>query len=402
MDGPAEQLQSELQATIPPSSSLIIPRIRQYILFLFRPLFAAAATSSRALLRTFPTTKRLILYDAVALIFLAPVLPFIGLLLLPFILMFLVVGWLVPADRSALGVTGKGCRRLITFVVAAAGIVYLSYIVNRGFTGWKDNLTDQILLHYKDNLRQGFERAEQRLTYLENRGPPSAPKNCQPSFCRNTLSFLNYPNHYAVLGFSPPIYVGDGRRPTEAEIEKSYRILSRPYHPDKGSLHHLSKASSQLISIIYEEARATLLDPKKREFWEEKWLNGAMRGINDIWANEVSHEYGIMVRLYQIFKEQDRVSAWKKEIAKRQPLLEAELKDMEADEAGIKKGEKREDEEHGLLEIVELLLKWYWWWARNVWRWVGGSIAPMWKQSVGWGFVVDKFLGRFWTSLWVD
>ncbi|KAI4261535.1 MAG: hypothetical protein L6R42_003267 [Xanthoria sp. 1 TBL-2021] len=163
--------------------------------------------------------------------------------------------------------------RILAYIVTALAFIIL-------FSGSSPtarlNARDQFLLEFEDRITSFCGAAGRRLNRLNARPSTfTAGEPCVPSLCPNTLALLQSPkNLYTVLGlpspshFFPPL--------STAAIANASNELIKFYHPDRIHTHHLPPETSAFIFALIRGARKTLLDPKKREFWDKQYLTGAM------------------------------------------------------------------------------------------------------------------------------
>ncbi|KAI4265068.1 MAG: hypothetical protein L6R38_009673 [Xanthoria sp. 2 TBL-2021] len=163
--------------------------------------------------------------------------------------------------------------RTLAYIVTA--LAFLILFSGSSPTSWL-NARDQFLLEFEDRITSSCGAAGRRLNRLNARPSTfTAGEPCVPSLCPNTLAFLQSPkNLYTVLGLPSPSHTFPPV--STAAIANASNELIKFYHPDRIHTHHLPPETSAFIFALIRGARKTLLNPKKREFWDNQYLTGAM------------------------------------------------------------------------------------------------------------------------------
>ncbi|KAI4167908.1 MAG: hypothetical protein LQ343_006818 [Gyalolechia ehrenbergii] len=199
---------------------------------------------------------------------------------------------LLPSLRAILQLTAMG-------LLVMGAVTLMGYFKDGQPPSWthiRKQWGDDFLLMFEDKIDEGCGQMGRRLMELHSDRDglhPSSPR-CVPHLCPATLSFLDHPNPYLVLGFDFPPHT---QPLTKEVISKAYHSLVLTYHPDKVHQHHLPPDKSAFILRAIHSAGKILLNDEARAEWDRQWLspknkaarfgqlvNRARRGIatNDI------------------------------------------------------------------------------------------------------------------------
>ncbi|KAL8726415.1 MAG: hypothetical protein Q9166_006728 [cf. Caloplaca sp. 2 TL-2023] len=351
------------QATIHPSLLDQFLHHLRFILFPFHQLLLPIPEFRfPPFSRAYSDHKRLLIYDIIGFIVGAP-------LLLPlfivFVLPYLAVGWIIPTERPS--ITTRVWRRGIRLVLFIFGTVVIAHLDQRRAFGW-DAWTDQIVWQSRSSIDKACGWLGRKIQHLESDGAFSSNARpspaCIPKFCPNTLSWIAYPNHYAVLGLPAPPYI-IRERPTNTEIHRNYRQIAAFYHTDKLYLNHLSEEDATHILLVLQEAKETLTDSQKRREWEQQWLYGR---VGNFLRGRRSRIKGY-IRDWDILKAMPHGLEGELAVA-RKAAEQWELKKQQGDELDV-------ETEGGLGELLKLAGGWWLWWGKMLWKYTWGWVAQM-------------------------
>ncbi|KAI4167994.1 MAG: hypothetical protein LQ343_006746 [Gyalolechia ehrenbergii] len=327
---------------------------------------------------------RCLVYDTILFIFFAP-------LLVPFLVLFLgpyyILGTIIPDDWIWLAVNTRIWRRGLRLLFIVAALLALAQVNGGEAPGW-DPWIDKALWRYRRTIDKGCGWAGRRITNLELQRPPSRTSSppCIPKFCPNTLSWIHYPNPYAILGFPTPSMLDPtDTRPTAQQILLRHRHIAAHYHPDRLYLSHLSYLDATRILIILQTAKETLLTPEKREEWEKEYFygktGGLMRGSDarqksflERWPASRTFTYlgGEYVLTFQGPELRGR------DLTATTTTTPADTQTQACVEGT--EGTERAEGEKSLLALAHLMLQWWYRWSRILGHWSWGSATWLWES----------------------